>query len=101
MCWTSFVEGNDSKLCWLSHGSPAITALSDEEADGNVEAVEDEEYSTEQESSQSQRMESSPASPTRLCTASPTRLSSPSLVRVSPADISNVSNRRAKRIRPA
>ena len=37
-----------AKPCWLSHGSPAITALSDEEADGTVEEVEDEEYSTEQ-----------------------------------------------------
>ena len=36
-----------AKPCWLSHGSPAITALSDEEADGTVEEVEDEEYSTE------------------------------------------------------
>ena len=64
-----------AKPCWLSHGSPAITALSDEEADGTVEEVENEEYSTEQESSQSQRMESSLASPTRLCSPSPARVS--------------------------
>ena len=83
-----------AKPCWLSQGSPAITALSDEEADGTVKEVEDGEHSMEQESSQSQKMESSPASPTRLCSTSPARLSSSSPARVSLADISNVSNRR-------
>ena len=71
MCSTSFAEGTDSITLLAVSWSPAITALSDEEADGNVEEVEDEEYSMEQVSSQSQRKESSPASPTRLCSPSP------------------------------
>ena len=41
--------------CWLSHGSPAITALSDEKEDTTVEEVEDnEQEGREQEDSQIQ-----------------------------------------------
>ena len=92
--------------CWLSHGSPAITAPSDEEEDSAVEEV-DNEYSKELEDSDIQQKGPSPTrvvspaptkvispAPARLSCSGPTRLFSPSPARVSLADISNVSARR-------
>ena len=71
-----------AKHCWLSHGSPAITALSDEEEDGTMVEIEDDECCDEHEDSRIQRIGSSMAKlsnpvPTARCSPSPTRLSSP------------------------
>ena len=73
-----------AKHCRLSHGPPAITALSDEEEDGTVVEIEDEECRKEQEDRQTQQPSSSipkfshPVSKTH-CSPSPTGLSSPAV----------------------
>ena len=101
-----------AKHCRLSHGPPAITALSDEEEDGTVVKIDDKECSKEQEDRQIQQPSSSipkiqPSSPEMTLqsksnktqqSSSPasSRPSSPSPPRLNLGDISNVLARRHK-----